>query len=326
MSLRIDVNDPTDVPLANTSRFAQAAEAGGFDGVGMPDHHHTGRDVFVRLALAAAATERVTLFPAVTNPVTRHPAVVASLANSLAELAPGRVRIMLGSGDQATSFVGRPQATVGQMREAALAIRALLRGEEATLAGAEIGALRNPAASPPPVYVNASGPRMLEVAGEVADGVYAMVGVHPSIVARTREHVAAGAKRAGRSSAGVPLALGLPVFMGATADDALQAIRPYVFGYISRPHRVYARVMRELLPDLPELAAPADIPKPLLRTLADAIGLVGTLRECAEGLAALVASTGADHFVCRVSYAGKGPLAALDVFAREVVAPALGRV
>ena len=66
---------------------------------------------------------------------------------------------------------------------------------------------------PPPVYLLAAGPRMIELAGEVADGAFLIVGLHPGAVAEARRHLEAGARRAGRSLDGfqtvfiVPLAL-----------------------------------------------------------------------------------------------------------------------
>ena len=143
--LRIDVNDPTNLPLAESSRFAVRAEELGFAGVGMPDHPHTGRDVFVRLALAAQRTERVTLFPSVANPVSRDPRMLATLAATLGELAPGRARLVVGSGQNAVDYVGRPGATVAEMKQAAETVRRTL--------ATELSSER-----PVPVYINASSP------------------------------------------------------------------------------------------------------------------------------------------------------------------------
>ena len=187
MSLRLEVNDHTDVPLSQAHDFAVKAECAGIDGVGIHDHQGSGHDVYLRLAEIANQTTRLTLFPSVTNPITRHPAVLAAIANSLAELHPGRIRITMGSGDQATSGVGLKAATVATMRESAMAIRALLHGESAMIDGVRIRKLDHVSNVPPPLFINASSPRMLKTAGEAADGVYAMVGVHPAVVKRAQE-------------------------------------------------------------------------------------------------------------------------------------------
>ena len=320
--IQIDVNDHTDVPMANASDFAVMAEQGGIDGVGVHDHQGSGHDVFVRLNLIANATSRVTVFPSVTNPITRHPAVLAAAANSLAELAPGRIRIMLGSGDLATSAIGQRAATVAWMRESTLAMRALLAGESATLGGTAIRKLGHVANDPPAVYVNASSPRMLETAGDVADGVYAMVGVRPEVVERAREHIATGEKRAGRSPGNLPVAHGVPIYMGLTREAALEGMRAYAYSNLSKPRKVFATVMREFHPDLHVPNDAAALTEVDLATIADALGIVGTPVECGERLAEFVSESGVDHIVCRIFFAGADPMTALAVLIKDVL-PAL---
>jgi 5,10-methylenetetrahydromethanopterin reductase len=318
-NIRIDVNDHTDVPMAHASDFAIAAEAAGVDGVGVHDHQGSGHDVFVRLTAMAAATSRVTLFPSVTNPITRHPAVLAAAANSLAELAPGRIRLMLGSGDLATIAISQRSATVAQMRESTLAIRALLAGDGAVLGDATIQKLTHLADTPPAVYVNASSPRMLEVASEVADGVYAMVGVQQEVVDRTYEHVTAGAKRAGRTLDDLAIAHGVPIYMGDTREAALEGMRAYAFSNISKPRKVFATVMRELHPDLRVPDKAADLTMDDLALVADALGIVGTPLECGERLSAFVSASGVSNIVCRIFYANADPMAALTALTRDVL-------
>ena len=318
-TLRIEVNDHTDVPLANASDFAIAAERAGIDGVGVHDHQGSGHDVFVRLTAMASATSRVTLFPSVTNPITRHPAVLAAAANSLAELAPGRIRLMLGSGDFATIAIGQRSATVAQMREATLAIRALLAGNGATLGDAALRKLTHVASTPPAVYINASSPRMLEAAGQVADGAYAMVGVHPDVLDRTRDHLRAGARRTGRAPVDLPVAYGVPIYMGATRAEALKGMRAYAFSNIAKPRKVFATVMRELYPSLRVPDAADDLAMPDLATIADALGIVGTPHECGERFAAFVKASGVDHIVCRIFYAGADAMVALAALATDVL-------
>ena len=64
-------------------------------------------------------------------------------------------------------------------------------------------ACRNRSATPTPVYLLAAGPRMIELAGEVADGAFLMVGLHPASIRAALRHLEAGARRAGRSLAGL---------------------------------------------------------------------------------------------------------------------------
>src|SRR4029434_10489974 len=93
------------------------------------------------------------------------------------EIAPGRVCLTVAPGFLAARAIGRARGTVAFMRTALLAIRRLLAGEPAEFEGQTIRLL-NTSAPPPLVYLLAAGPRMVELAGEVADGALLMFGLH----------------------------------------------------------------------------------------------------------------------------------------------------
>ena len=88
--LRVAIRVPVGRPLPDVAAFIARCEDAGFDGVGIHDHPSSGRDAYLALALAAQATQRLRLFPATSSPVVRHSLVLASLAQSLEEIAPGR--------------------------------------------------------------------------------------------------------------------------------------------------------------------------------------------------------------------------------------------
>lgn len=314
MTLRIEVNDHTDVPLSRAHEFAALAESAGIDGVGVHDHQGSGHDVYLRMAAIAERTSRVLLFPSVTNPITRHPAVLAANANSMAEMYPGRFRVMMGSGDLATSSIGRKAATVAGMRDAALAIRALLRGESADLDGTTISKLGHVSDEAPALFINASSPRMLAVAGEAADGVYAMVGVDADVIGRAREYIARGAGRRD-----VPIAWGLPIYMGDTREAALEGMRAYAFSNFAKPRKVFSAVMRENHPEWSAFERAADVPLDALATMADGLGIVGTPAECGERLAAFVGEAKPEHVVGRIFYAGQDQTVALEALIKDVL-------
>jgi 5,10-methylenetetrahydromethanopterin reductase len=180
---------------------AKLAEKVGFDWFGVADSQSLFRELFVTLGVVGQATERVMIGPSVANPLTRHPAVMASAIASVHEISGGRAMLGIGTGDSAIYNLNeRPGGLVG-LREYIVALRALLRGEPAQFAGREIhtkwvGGLAD---KPVPIYISAEGPKTLELAGEVADGVICGMGVSPDVVKLTLEHIAIGAKRAGRS-------------------------------------------------------------------------------------------------------------------------------
>ena len=304
--LRIDVNDPTDLPLSESSRFAERAEELGFAGVGMPDHPHTGRDVFVRLTLAAQRTTRVTLFPSVTNPVSRDPKMLATLGATLAELAPGRARLVLGAGQAAVRYVGKPRAAVARMADSIETIIRTLAVELRPTAQVS-------------VYVNASSPRLLKTAGAAADGVYAMVGVDPEVQAEAMAHVEAGAREAGRET-GVAVALGLPVFMAESREHAYESAAAYAVSNLQSRNRVFSRVLRERAPALAEVSDVADLSREHLRLLVQAMVVAGSPQEAAAAVLSMAEKAVTRHFIARVEYAGEDPVKAIETFSSALYA------
>src|SRR5689334_20664017 len=214
--IRVDIRVPVGRPLPELAAFVARCEDAGFDGVGIHDHPSSGRDAYLALALAAQAAQRLHLFPATSSPVVRHPLVLASLAHSLEEIAPGRACLTVAPGFISTRSIGKPRAGIAYMREAIRDLRRLLAGEEIEF-GPTKTRLRNRSATPTPVYLLAAGPRMIELAGEVADGAFLMVGLHPASVRSARQHLQDGARRAGRSLAGFPVVFVITLGLGSDA-------------------------------------------------------------------------------------------------------------
>ena len=280
--MKVDIRVPVGLSVQETADFIANCEDAGFSGVGVHDHQHSGRDVFLTLALAAQRTSRLTLYPATTNPVTRHPMVLASLAHSLEEIAPERVRLTVGPGYLAVGNIGRPRATVAAMRRAVLAMRRLLRGEAVEFNGVTTR-LRNVTNPPTPVFMTAAGPRMVELAGEVADGALLLVGLHPRAVAAARRRLEIGAERAGRSLDGFRTIFITPT----TVSDDGQAARRFPQQRF-RPDQPYLKYpsdsnlvwLREAGIDLPDDFVPEELSDAQAAEICDAFGLFGTPEEC----------------------------------------------
>jgi 5,10-methylenetetrahydromethanopterin reductase len=201
-------------------------EALGFDNLWITDSSTHAGDCYVYATLALQATSTITIGTAVTNPLTRHPAITANTFRSLSQLAPGRVVCGIGVGDRPLYELGLPMARIATLRDTIDALRQLWRGESVD---AEVGPWRLvsshlPSAIPePPVYISASQPRALELTGEVADGLILLAGLFPEGLAYAREYVRAGRERGGRPSFDETLFL-----YGAISDDkeaALDAAR-----------------------------------------------------------------------------------------------------
>src|SRR5437660_937743 len=154
-------------PMPDLMRLLRSIEAAGFDGAGILDSQMLSRDTFVVLGQAATNTSRLTLFPAVTNPFTRHPSVLAGAIQTVEEMAPGRVKFVIGTGYTSASTIGRKPATLAEMRACIGIVRGLLAGESVDFAGMS-GRLGYAAKRRIPIVMAASGPKAIELAGEIA--------------------------------------------------------------------------------------------------------------------------------------------------------------
>ena len=126
--------------IASAVENAQLAERVGFDWVGTANSQSLFRELFVTLAMVGQATERVMLGPSVTNPLTRHPAVMASAIASVREVAGNRVVLGIGTGDSAIYNLNQRPGGLQGLRDYILALKALLRGESTAFADRDIHA------------------------------------------------------------------------------------------------------------------------------------------------------------------------------------------
>jgi 5,10-methylenetetrahydromethanopterin reductase len=175
----------------------------GYDDLWITDSSLHAGDCYVYATLALTATSRLRVGTAVTNPLSRHPALTANAFRTLSQVAPDRVVCGIGVGDRPLGELGLPMAKLETLRGTVEALRALWRGETVER---EVGPwgfvgarLRSPVPEPP-IHVAASGPRALELAGEIADGVLLLTGLFPEGLAFARHHLARGRARSRRAS------------------------------------------------------------------------------------------------------------------------------
>ena len=140
----------------------------------------------------------IKLATGVTHPHLRHPAVTASALASLDELTGGRIILGIGTGDSALHTLGKQPRPLSEVKETVRVFRALTRGEEVEYEGARI---RIPWSQHRiPVYVAATGPKSLELAGEIADGIVTQHGCYPPVNQLGLDHIKKGAERADANS------------------------------------------------------------------------------------------------------------------------------
>ncbi len=223
-------------PVARMVELAQAAESLGFAGAWIGDSQNLWRDAYVTLGAAAAATSTLRLGTGVTNAVTRHPSVTASAWASVAELAPGRVAFAIGTGDSSLRTMGMAPPSVAELEQRILLLRRLLTGEE--VVADESGGRYRLAFAPEqhvPIYVAGASRRALRMAGRVADGVIACVGVDRRLVDAALAHVHAGAEEAGRDPAAIRTVLWTAIAVGDDGVAARDRVRAFTASVVIPP-------------------------------------------------------------------------------------------
>lgn len=163
---------------------AVAAEQLGYTNVWFYDSPALYEDVWMVLALAAERTRRVGLGPAVLVPDLRHVLVTASAIATLEELAPGRVRVAVGTGFTGRMVLGQRPLPWSFVERYVRDLKALLAGERIEIDGKAVQMI-HPAGYAParplptPIIVAANGPKGLKVAEQLGDGVMCVAAPQP---------------------------------------------------------------------------------------------------------------------------------------------------
>jgi 5,10-methylenetetrahydromethanopterin reductase len=189
-------------PVLKIAQYAKLAEEQGFDNVWITDHYDN-RDVYSTLTVLAMNTNNIKLGTGVTNPYTRNIAVTASSIASINEISGGRAILGLGPGDKVKfNAMGiswdKPLTTT---KESIQALRSFFEGKKVSVNGEIIrfnGARMAFEAGNVPIYMGVQGPKMLELAGEVADGALINAS-HPLDFKEAVIQIATGAKKAHRN-------------------------------------------------------------------------------------------------------------------------------
>lgn len=315
--------------LADVVALARRGEEAGFGAMYTVE---AGRSAFVTAAAVINATSRVQVGTYIVNAYAHDPWITAVSARDLDELSGGRFVLGIGTGNRHMNDwymgvdSGRPWA---KMRDYVSIVRGVVNaaaGESVRYQG-EVHRIRWRASYAParpslPVYLSASGPKMVALAGEVADGVG--IGIMTSTRFLTdivRPAASAAAVAAGRDASTLAFPIGALVSVNRNEEAAREAARLKIVGlYHPVPHPYYDSQLRQL--GFTEFADAATELMPLGRTreamdlvpdeVIDTMTITGTVEQCAarvreyEGLA--------DEIVClRVEQKGEpAGLAAFD--------------
>ena len=311
--------------------LARRAEAVGVRSLWMAEHLGY-RQSLVSCTAFALATERATVVPTAISPYLWHPVSVAMAMATIAEAAPGRAAIALGSGNpmflaEAGARLEKPLRAMGEFIDC---LRRLwsgdtdaYEGEVFRLAGTRMAFFP---ARPIPIYVAAMGPMMLRLTGERADGVVLSAGLTVEHAALSLARVAEGAVRVGRDPAKIRRAGYLYTAVDEDHGAALERLRPRI-AFMMRNDFVAESVTASGIPVDREAvkaaiarrdmdAAAALIPDEAV----EAFGVCGPAEACRRRIAAY-REAGVDEPVLLVVGDAEGERAALDLVDAATNAP-----
>src|SRR5688500_18743826 len=221
---------------SETVECARLAESLGYESAWVAEGH--AGDQFAILAACATATQRIRLGTAISSVFVRSLPTIAMAAATVDELSGGRFILGLGTShreqvepEHGVAF-DRPTA---RLRDTVAVVRALLAGGAVSHRGETVAIEHfdlwfSPRRPRLPIYVAALFPKMMEITGEIADGVLL---TWPTLEAprHAAEHVARGAARVGRPPETIDVASLVPCVVAATRQEALERMRPSVAFY-----------------------------------------------------------------------------------------------
>lgn len=336
-SLRVGVASLVEHPMSELATSARSLESLGYSDIWVPDERLL-RNVYVSLATVASATRHVALGPAVTNPYTRNPATTAAAIATIDELSGGRATLALGAGGGLGAYGITRTSPVQALRETTEIVRRLTSNETVSYNGKLFSLastqLDFPAVRQVPIYLAARGPKILQLAGEIADGAIIGGFADERGIGYAKQMIARGLERGGRSESDIDTMAWLYVSASPDRAAARTAVSKIVLASLvtSRP------ILGALSLDLPrplldhldatgwafprETAAQASVLLP--DHLVDAFAVYGTPAECVQRLRAIQAR-GISH-VCFVLFppAGETVTQLAERLATEVMAPLRG--
>ena len=245
---RIGVAFSGGLPPADIVECVKLAEELGYESAWVAEGH--GGDQFAILSACAVVTRRIRLGTSISSVFVRTPTTIGMAAATVDQLSGGRFVLGLGSShrvqvepEHGVAFVQPTQ----RLRETVDIVRALVRDGTVAYAGKVLSIERfdlwfTPFRREIPLYISALFPTMLQIGGEIADGVLLTWPTTES-GRRAADNVALGARRAGRAPADVDVASLIPCYVARDRREAFDGMRSSVAfyaGFFPRYHRLLA--------------------------------------------------------------------------------------
>ena len=213
-----------DPPASRVVELLSLAEQNGFEYGWTYDSHILWHDPYPLLTMAALETSTLKLGLNVTNPGTREPTVTASAFATLQAISGGRMVIGIGRGDSARRTIGQKPVKVDEFERATAMIKELANGSPVRWNDYDIHLEWAQGQPKIPVYIAGYGPRVLAVAGRIADGVIIQL-ADPEIIEWIVGQVRTAAEEAGRDPAEIKVIACAPAHVSDDMADACEQVR-----------------------------------------------------------------------------------------------------
>lgn len=212
-----------DMPVERILSLTRQAEAAGFEYGWIFDSHVLWLEPYPLLTLMATNTKKMRLGTCVTNPATRDITVTSSLFATLNLISGGRMQLGIGRGDSSRRVLGKKPVTSAQLEQSVHDFRALTGANETDYEGRP-ARLTWAGGGVPPVWVAGYGPKVLELAGRVADGVILQF-ADPDLIAWCMRFVKKGAESVGRDPSKIEVMAAAPVWVSQDLKVGREHVR-----------------------------------------------------------------------------------------------------
>ncbi|MDV0444580.1 putative coenzyme F420-dependent oxidoreductase [Methanimicrococcus sp. At1] len=283
-------------PVFKIAAYTKLAEEQSFEYAWITDHYNN-REVYSTLSVLALATNKIKIGAGVTNPYTRSPVMTAASIASVNEIAGGRAVLGIGPGDKMTfealGLAGEKPLTA--VKETAEAVRELLTGKKVTYEGSTVK-LKNAKldfADPKktgvdmniPIYIGAQGPKMLETAAAVGDGIL-INGSHPDDFKAAAVQIQKGADAVGKKAEEIDVAAYTCFSIDDDLDKAYASAKPVTAFIIAGASDVLLErhgISKESKTEIAEAISKGDfkgLQTMITDSMADRFAVVGDFDEC----------------------------------------------
>jgi len=211
-----------DMSIERMVGLTRQAEEAGFEYGWTFDSHVLWLEPYPLLTLMAENTKKMKLGPCVTNPAVRDITVTSSLFATLNLISGGRMQLGIGRGDSSRRVLGKKPVTSATLEQAVADFRSLTSGKEIEFEGSP--ARLTWATGAPPVWIAGYGPKVLEMAGRVADGIILQF-ADPDLIEWCLGFVKKGAQSAGRDFRKIEVMAAAPVWISDDLKVARDRVR-----------------------------------------------------------------------------------------------------